>query len=445
MISTSEYSAIEIAKAVGGELIGNSVSVSDISTDSREKSNTGSCFFAIKGKNFDGNEYIKEAINNGAKIIVTNQKICTPVSIIYVKDTIKALGLLGKYHKKNTKIIGVTGSNGKTTTKDMIKSILKEKYSVLATESNNNNEIGVAKTLLSITDEEYCVVEMGMRNLGEIEWLSYISEPEISVITNALSSHIEILGSRENIFNAKCEILKHTAKIAILPSEERFKCIKLEKITPFFVGQKGDYIFDNITYVENGIDFDLLSKNINEKIHINSFGIHDVVNATFAYAVGEKCGLTREEMAAGLSKFRNSKLRNTVLKIGDIRIIEDCYNASYEGMRRAIISLCKYAENKFLTPYAIFGDMLEVGEFSKEYHYRIGEFAKEAGIKEIFAYGNFAKEYIKGFGGGIEFDDLEDATEKIKNMLSLGDVLLIKASRALHFEKITELLRGKYI
>ncbi|MGM9645703.1 MAG: UDP-N-acetylmuramoyl-tripeptide--D-alanyl-D-alanine ligase [Eubacteriales bacterium] len=447
MIKTAVYTSKEIADALGAKLYGKDVQISGITTDSREFSHDPTCFFALKGENFNGADFIEEACANGAELIVTDREIALPVSVIYVEDVKKAFCNLAKYHKGKTKIIGVTGSVGKTTVKDMIKAVLSEKYSVCATYSNNNNEIGVAQTLFSIRDEEYCVVEMGMRGTGEIEFLSEICEPDTAVITNAGSAHIERLGSRENIFCAKAEILNNTKKFAIVPGEQRFRNLDYGNIKPCFVGEGGDFAITEPSYTETGIKFGISEKipsgNAVKKtdIALNSFGIHNAQNAAFAYAAGRVCGMEAEDIKSGLLKYKSEKMRESLVETGTFSMILDCYNASYEGMKSALISLCEYAKIKNLAPYAMLGDMLEVGDFAREYHYRIGEFARDLGIKNIFVLGENAKYLTDGFCGGVVCRSVRDASRKIKSSLEKGDVILVKASRGMHFEKIVDFMK----
>ncbi len=447
MIKTAVYTSKEIANALGAKLYGKDVQISGITTDSREFSREPTCFFALKGENFNGADFIDEACANGAKLIVTDREIASPVSIIYVDDVKNAFCNLAKYHKGKTKIIGVTGSVGKTTVKDMIKSVLSEKYSVCATYSNNNNEIGVAQTLLSVRDEEYCVVEMGMRGAGEIGFLSEICEPDIAVITNAGSAHIERLGSRENIFCAKAEILKNTKKFAVVPSEQRFKNLNYGNIRPYFVGDDGDFAITEPSYTDTGIKFGIFEKispensDIKADIALNSFGAHNAQNAAFAYAAGRVCGMGTEDIKSGLLKYKADKMRESLIETDTFSMILDCYNASYEGMKSALISLCEYAKIKNLVPYAMLGDMLEVGEFAREYHYRIGEFARDLGIKNIFVLGENAKYLSDGFCGGVICKSVRDASYRIKSSLKKGDVILVKASRGMRFEKTVDFMK----
>ena len=247
MIEIPSYSASYIAFLTKGILNGANVLINKISLNSKETGDNW-CYIAIKGQRFNGVNFIDEAIDNGACLIITEEKIVSRVAVVCVDNTIKALGLIAKVNIGNTKIIAITGSVGKTTTKEMLISVLKEKYDVCGTKENENNEIGVPLTLLGIKSHDFCVVEMGMRAMGEIDYLSSICRPECAVITNCGSSHLETLKTRENIFLAKTEILNYSPKYAILPNEQRFKSLKVKDSKVFYVEEKSllvDYKFTN--------------------------------------------------------------------------------------------------------------------------------------------------------------------------------------------------------
>ena len=438
MINNLNYTFQEIANAINGRLIGDDGEVFAISTDSREKSTLPWCFFAIKGEKFNGADYINHAISKGATLVVTDELICYPVSVIYVENVRLALGLMGKYHKGKTKIIGVTGSYGKTTVKDMIISVLSETYDVIGTDGNNNNEIGVAKTLLSIKNEEFCVVEMGMRALGEIEWLSYISEPETAVITGCGRAHIGILGSEEKIFLAKTEILNHTEKYAILPNEERFRDIKCGKIKKLFIGKNGAYSAENIRGFDGKIQFFV----DNTEIILNTVYIHNVDNAIFAYAVGRMYGISKELIKKGLGKWYARDGRGNVEIINGVEVINDCYNASYESVVSAINTLGHYKKSGKKVA-ALLGDMLELGINAEDLHFEVGRLCKLQNIDKLFVFGENADSYLLGYGEGVRCSSFGHIANEVMSSLEKGYVLLVKASNASKFEEIIRNMREK--
>lgn len=431
--------AADIARKMSGTLIGEDCEIEAISTDTREKIECSFCFIAIKGERFDGHQHIEKAIKNGASLIVSERKIEIDVSIpiIYVKSTIRALGLLAKNTKRKAKIIGVTGSVGKTTTKDLIISVLKEKYSVIGTEKNFNNEIGVPMTLLSVKNEDYCVLELGARKQGDIKWLSFIAEPSIVVITNCGTSHIEFFGSKEDIFKEKVKIITENCSTAIVPSENRFIEYNYRNAKPIFVGNNGDFLYKKIKIHSDGIVGNLFAGNKRVmRIKYNTISKSSFENTIFAYVIGHLCGLTKKEIKLGIKKCKTNKHRLEIYNVKTNIIIDDTYNASYESTISSIDALLEFSKLKRKNSVCILGDMLELGEKSKELHYKIGCYCKTKNIGELYVSGNYVSEIISGNGFGTKFDSFEDISKSIKKRKNC--VFLIKASRKMGFEKIVE-------
>lgn len=445
MIKFKEYKASEIAKIIGGEYVGQDFAVKYISMDSRETYEPNTCFVAIKGEKYDGEDYVNMALQRGADMVISTQRLANNINSIRVDNTKNAIFKLAEHNKGRTKIIGVTGSVGKTTVKEMIKSILSQKYKVQATYSNHNNEIGVAQTLLSITNEDYCVVEMGMRGLGEIEKLARLCKPEISIITSIGTAHIERLGSIENILRAKCEILKYTSKYALVPAFGKIKNVDFGDAIPLFIGNTGDIEAVDVRLTRKGIITEIIDNNFNERVSLKipSFQLHDADNVLFAYKVGRLCEIPLESIKKGILEFKNCKNRGNICKIGDASFIIDCYNASYESSKSAILSLISYAKNENKTPILLFGDMLEIGSLSPEFHYEIGRYAKENGVENILLYGKYARYVQLGFEGGIIFGSKSEIEEYICNNFGKNDVILVKASRKEQFETIIEGLKER--
>ncbi len=445
MIKISPISTYEMADFLGAEKPEKNFLIDKISTDTREEFEENTCFVALDGDRFSGESFIDKAIKKGAKCIISKQKRTGDVSFISLFDTKKAVLKLATREMKDTRIIAVTGSVGKTTVKEMISSVLSQEFKVSSTYENHNNEIGVAQTLFSISNEDFCVVEMGMRGLGEIDTLASACKPFISVITNCGSAHIERLGSRENIFKAKSEILKHTQGYAVVPFEERFCAIDYGNIKPVFVGNGADIEIGRVRKDRSGITTDVIDNYCHEisSLRIPSIFSHDIQNALMAYSVGKICGVSNEKIKKGIFEFKNCKNRGNVLKIGDFEIIDDTYNASFESTEQAIISLAEYSFNVKKTPILVIGDMLEIGELAREYHIKVGKIARENGIEDIFCHGNYAKYVREGFCGGIEFSSFEQIEDYILNKLPKNSVLLFKASRGMHFDKIIEDLKER--
>ena len=445
MIKTKLYRASKIAEIVNGELIGEDCLIEQVCFDSREIMGEKSLFFAIKGEKYDAECFVDEAIKNGARVVVSSKKRAVNATQIYVENTKKALFDLACYNKGKTEVIGVTGSVGKTTIKQMICSVLSKKYKVYATLENHNNEIGVAQTLLGITNEKYCVIEMGMRGKGEIDFLSRLCEPYISVISNVGSAHLGKLGTEEAIFEAKCEIISNTKVYVIVPNEWRFKCLNYGSSKPVFIGEGADAYVCNINYLKKGISFDVFDKKFKKIIpmRLDSVYEHDAQNCAFAYMVGRLCDVPLKNIKSGILEFKNCKNRGELVSIGAISIINDTYNASFESVKGALQGLLQISQVQSKRSIALLGDMLEMGENSAEFHKKIGEFARKIGIYNVIAIGEFSSQICDGFGGGIMLKSNQEAVNYIAENLGNGDILLIKASRGMYFEKILEGLKEK--
>ncbi len=435
MISIKPRKASEIAKIVSGKLNGQDLIIDKISIDSREHSSAGACFIGTKGKKYDGNDFINEARQNGASVVITDKENAKAPCIV-VENTTSALISLARACKGSTKIIGITGSVGKTTVKNMVISVLSQKYSVVGTKENQNNEIGVALTLLGIKNEDFCVVEMGMRALGEIDLLASFATPELVVITNAKTSHIERLGSEENILNAKLEILNYKPKYAILPNDERFIRRNYGEIKTIFIDEEVEK--SRFLYFENGMEFLIYDESTAHKMKIYSFCLHNIQNAEIAFFVGKIYGLTYDQISCGLARFKQDKMREEYLDINGITVINDCYNSSLESLKSSLVSLTTFANIRGKKSNALIGDILELGEYGEKIHTEIGHLCKELKIEKLFLYGELSK-YIKiGAGYGEIFENKEDLIKELCEKLNKDDVLLVKASRKLKFENIIE-------
>ena len=439
-----EISVLDLCKILNVEPIYSNLTITHISINSKETSREKFCYIAIKGKRFDGYDFIDEAIKNGARVIISEKPIFSSNAIIIlVENAIVALGLIAKYSNRSKNNICITGSVGKTTVAKMIKLILEEKYKVNSTIKNFNNEIGVPMTLLKGEKNSINVIELGMRGKGEIDYLSGLCEPNIAIVTNIGTSHIGILGSKEEIFKAKTEVFLHTKNYAIVPNEARFKSVNYKQISPIFIGDNGDCFIKEYSYYSEGLKFSVEFKGqLYENIKIKSFSLHNLINSMYGIVVGFINGLTIEEIKCGLIKYKGDNMREEIININGITIIMDCYNASFESMKSALLMLSKYAELKNKTPKALIGDMLEQGEYSAELHYRIGELAKDCGIKSLFVVGKYSKYLMDGYSGGYCLNDVLNLPEIIANSIEEKDVLLVKGSREIKLEKIVEKMRN---
>lgn len=451
----------EIIKAVDGVINKNidtrDLFIQDVSTDTRAIKN-GDLFIPIVGENFDGHNFIQTAFEKGAKVCLTEKDIETDGILIKVLDTKKALKDLAKYYRSlfNIPVVAITGSAGKTTTKDIVASVLAQKYNVLKTEGNFNNEIGLPLTVFKINDEtEVAVLEMGMNHFGEIRNLSEIAKPDIAIITNIGVSHIENLGSREGILRAKYEIFDYLDEngLKILNADDDM-LIELKNEE-----KEGKSIEQRFYSIEK--EADVFAMDIKEKglkgiwakincmgeifeLDMKISGKHILSNALASVIVGKKLGLNNEQIKMGIETFVPSKMRMDIIETENYNIINDVYNANPNSMKATLDVLANAKGRKI----AILGDMFELGEFAKKMHYEIGKYAVEKKIDELIFIGELAQYMLLGAKETSEnekidvninyFQTQEEFFENINNILKKGDNILIKASRGMKFEKTVD-------
>ncbi|HHT63915.1 MAG: UDP-N-acetylmuramoyl-tripeptide--D-alanyl-D-alanine ligase [Bacillota bacterium] len=442
----------EIIKGVHGKCRkAPKMQIKNISTDSR-KIKTGDLFIALQGENFDGHDFIGMAVEKGASAVIAHKPVSEglAVPVIMVTDTSKALlDLAGYYRQKFFKpVIAVTGSVGKTSTKNIIGAVLSSKLSVHKTEANFNNNIGLPLTILQWEDEhDVMVLEMGMRGFGEISALTRVARPSIAVITNIGISHLERLGSRENILRAKMEIVEGFGEKGLLmlngndPLLSKVASGYSGKIV--YVGREidADYTaYDIVNKGEEGVSFKVKLENREYTFNIPAVGEHHVANALFGIACGVELGLKPEEIISGLENFRPEKLRGDILERSGIKFINDCYNASPDSMKAALKILANLARGK--RAIAVIGNIFELGEMAGPGHYQVGEMCRELNIDFTAIIGENAPDVARGIGDSKKyriFDNHEAIVRFLKGYLKKGDVVLIKGSRGMRMEKILEL------
>lgn len=407
---------------------------------------TGDLFVAIRGEKFDGHNFAASAVENGAVAVLCERELEVGVPCLVVEDSIRGLQAIARGYRAefSPKVVGVTGSVGKTTTKEMIASVLSEKYNTLKTEGNLNNEIGLPFTVLNLNkNHEAAVIEMGMNHFGEISRLTRIASPDIAVISAIGESHIEFLGSKEGILKAKLEILEGLSDdgTVILNGDDEY-LISLKGKLPFKT------IYYGITNNESDIFATAKSVSLNEIIFtvrgtenfefkINCGGEHNLKNALAAVAVGRELGLSNEEIARGLDKFENTGMRQKIIKKDGRTIINDCYNANPDSMRASLKLLSDIEGRKI----AVIADMLELGESSKDAHTELGRLAADM-ADIIFVTGNM-RECVKAGAGDAEiyvFEDVASLCAKLKEIWTEGDTVLVKASRGMRLERVVESL-----
>ena len=409
------------------------VQIKNVVMDSR-KVTEGSLFFAIN----NGNSYVKDVLDKGVSLVIADNTDVKDERIVKVSDTIATMqDLATKYRKKlDMQVIGITGSNGKTTTKDIVYSLLSAKAKTLKTEGNYNNHIGLPYTLLNVTDEEkFVVLEMGMSSLGEIKRLGEISSPNYAIITNIGDSHIEFLKTRDNVFKAKTELLEFVNK------ENTFVCGDDGYLAKLDVNRIG--FNDNNTHKIESYEFsDKGSKFVldGKEYKISLLGKHNISNTAIAIELAKKIGLTDEEIQSGLKEIKISNMRFQEIKIGEDIYINDAYNASPTSMKAAIDTLNEIYNDKY--KIAILGDMLELGENEVDYHIDVLNYLLDKKIKLIYLYGERMKKaydiFMKSKSEEYRFwyyPTKEGIVESLKN-IRMEKVILLKASRGTALEDI---------
>ncbi|MGI6144783.1 MAG: UDP-N-acetylmuramoyl-tripeptide--D-alanyl-D-alanine ligase [Peptococcia bacterium] len=419
----------------------------------------GDLFFALKGENTDGHRFLKEAREKGAVGAVVNyipsDVTFTDFPLLVVEDTVKALQQLAAAQRQifTGAVIAVTGSTGKTSTKEMVAAILQEKGPVLKTMENHNNELGLPLSLLAVKQEHrFVVVEMGMRGLGEIDFLCRISQPDYGVITNIGHTHQELLGSQEKIAQAKAELIAHlparggivlpaASKNILRPWLSNIRCATLW----FGLNGSADICaLEPRLLGEKGIDFDLVyRREAVGEIHLPLPGRHNILNALAAAGIGKHLGLTWAEICAGLAKVTLPKMRLEFeqIKSKDVQVINDAYNANPDSMCSALEVLQEAAVGK--RAIAVLGDMYELGDFTEEGHLFVGRLVKEKGLAYLITVGKLGEIIARGAeAAGMNPERVhrclnnEEAFFYLQEIMQSGDVILVKGSRGVKMEEI---------
>ena len=453
-----------IEKACGGRYIGTEAEkkteVLGVVIDSRQVG-SGYLFVAIPGEKVDGHKFIPDVFAKGAAAVLSEQQLEDPAGpYILVESTTKALRDLAEYYRKSLdiKVVGITGSVGKTSTKEMIASVLSEKYKVLKTEGNYNNEIGLPLTIFKIRAEhEVAVLEMGISEFGEMHRLATMANPDICVITNIGLCHLENLKTRDGILKAKTESFAHLKKdgIAILNGDDD-KLSTIRQVgdkEPVFYGmeEKMEYREDAkksvyATGVENlglyGMQARIHTPEGERDVRIPIPGEHNVYNALAATAVGLSLGLSLDQISSGILKAKTIGGRTNLLNTGSMTVIDDCYNANPVSMK-ASIDVLATAEGRKI---AVLGDMGELGENEKKLHYEVGEYLAKKEIDVLFCAGELSEEIAKAAQKESKtcevyyFKTRDALLEQLLPFLKKGDTVLVKASHFMEYPKIVKAL-----
>lgn len=441
----------DVAAACNGK-ISKDTEINGVCIDTR-KITPGCLFICIKGERFDAHEFALEAIEKGAAAVMVHKKVETNAPYVLVKDTSESLLKLSAWYRSQFSIpvIGLTGSVGKTTTKEFTYLAVSAKYNTIKTLGNLNNEIGLPQMLFTIDKStQAAVIEMGMNHFGEIHRLSKAARPNVGIITNIGVSHIENLGSREGILKAKLEMLdgmEDGAPLIVNSDDELLSGVKLNNRMIITFGiNSGDFRAVDISEENTSTSFSIDYFWKSQRVTIPTVGIHNVYNALAAFTVAYGLDVDAELAAQALSSYVPEGMRQKAVQIGGIVSIEDCYNASPDSMRAALTTLKNMKASRKI---AVLSDMLELGDYAKEAHLEIGRLAAECGIDFLLCTGPLSENYIKGAQahGSIEaihFSSKEELAEKLVEISQANDAVLFKASRGMKLEDVIHFVYDRW-
>jgi len=434
------------AKILEGKLTGNSVSFSAVSTDTRSLLK-GDLYIALQGESFDGHDYLQQAQTAGAVAAVVHKDVVTSLPVIKVEDTRKALGGLAAARRQtfSGRVVAITGSNGKTTVKEMVSAIAAKQGDVLATRGNFNNDIGMPLTLLRMEKEDYAVIEMGANHPGEISNLSLIARPDIALINNAGPAHLEGFVTLDGVARAKAEIyegLPNNGTIVINMDDEYAdywkQLTKDKKIIGFSMKNKMESVYGQWQSTPSGGDL-LVSVNGSEvKIKLNVHGVHNAMNALAAIAVAEALEIKHEYIMLALNEFTSVKGRLEFHRVTDkLTVIDDTYNANPASLSAGIDVLNELPGKHWL----VLGDMGELGDEGRRVHFDVGIKARTSGVTRLLTIGDASQHAADAFGENAQmFTDKDELVSYIKKHQSDELGILVKGSRFMHMEKIVKSL-----
>ncbi|MBQ7986616.1 MAG: UDP-N-acetylmuramoyl-tripeptide--D-alanyl-D-alanine ligase [Clostridia bacterium] len=443
----------DILTATGGTLVCGmeDFEISEIVTDSR-KAGANMLFVPIVGDNNDGHDFIGSAFENGAETVVTHRDIPAMAgkNIIRVRDTRIAFGDIARYYKEkyNLPTVAITGSVGKTTTKDMISAVLAMKYNTLKTQGNFNNDIGLPITIFRLEKKhEAAVLEIGMSHMGEIRYLASIAKPDVAVITNIGMSHIENLGSQENIYYSKLQICDFMNKdgLLVVNGDDKYLTRHFDRckvVTCGIENKNCDLVAENIKNLGiDGTKFTVKVDGENHEVYVKIPGVHNVYNALIAIAVGRHYNIPMKDIIDGIREFLLTSMRMEIRDFGGVTVINDCYNASPDSMRAALSVL---HDMKAKRKIAVLGDVLEMGTFAEKALYEVGLSIEDTDM--LITVGDNSRFIARGASfAGIKntksFKTNKEAIDLLKEYLKQGDAVLVKASRGMRFEQIVDALK----
>lgn len=443
----------QFAKIVRCDLNGPDVSFNQVSIDSRTIE-AGQLFFALRGENFDGHRFIDQAIKKGAAGLVVETPVHgIDIPYVLVEDARKALGSYAHYHRQqmSARIIAVTGSSGKTTTKGLLASVFRQLGVTRASESSFNNDVGVPLTLLGLTEEDrYLIAEIGANHLGEIDYLTKLVEPDVAIITNVAPAHLEGFGSLEAIAREKGSIYGGLPAngYAVINNDDHFASFWRElaqdtNILTFGVDQPADVFAEDVFLNDKSQAlFKLYLPDGGFSVQLQLLGYHNVYNALAAAAAGYVLGLSHEHIKQGLEKGQAaSKRLNEYHGYAGATVIDDSYNANPGSVAAALRLLAQRAKGNGIV---VLGDMRELGPTAADLHRQIGLLARDLGIKQLYGFGDFSQYTVEAFGkNGVHFKDKQALISDLKSKLTDATTVLVKGSRSMKMEEITQALLDK--
>lgn len=463
----------DILEVIDGVLVqGNMDEVcGEFAYDTRSMKN-GDVYIGLKADTIDGSQFWEEAFKKDSKVVIINDieldkkslEKWSDRTVIVVKNSLEALQKIAAYKRilygNDLKVVAITGSVGKTSTKEMISAVLSRKYNVLKTEGNFNNEIGLPLTILRIRREhEVAVVEMGISEFGEMHRIAKVAKPDVCVMTNIGQCHLENLIDRDGVLRAKSEIfdfLKPDGHIVLNGNDDKLITVQEVKgVKPVFyyvedgTAKKADLPYEiTADAIENkglrGLNANLHFPEEICQIHEPIPGVHNVYNACAAACVGRIMGLTNEEICEGIAHAKTIAGRTNLITLGDVLVIDDCYNANPVSMKASLDVLAQADGRKI----AVLGDMGELGENERELHYDVGRYAANTGVDILFCCGTLSEELAKGAQRGhtkvMYFADREKLTQTLINFVKAGDTVLVKASHFMEFPKIVKAMEEAF-
>ena len=408
-----------------------------VCTDTRDGV-SGKLFIALEGVNFDGHNFIQQAEDLGASAVIAHKKVDSNLPTLVVNNSEEAYQKLAAWHRQSFSpiVIAITGSNGKTSTKNMLHSILSLHGPTLSTKGNLNNHLGVPKTLLELEkNHQYCIIEMGANHLNEIELLCKLAKPNIAIITNANNAHLGEFGSEENLVKAKGEILESLSEDGIAIVNKSSPHINIweemsgtQSLT--FFGNDSNIYASDIKQFKSTLNFNLNFNNNSINLTLSMIGLHQIENVLAAAACAINLGISPDLIKKGLEKVRSEKSRLELIELQNFTILDDSYNANPESMKAAIDSLKQFSGKKVL----VLGTMAELGKDSSRLHQEIGDYARKQNIDSLITIGQEAQ-----YSKGNHFDDIESIFNEIDNYHK-GATILIKGSRKMELNKLVDIL-----